>query len=163
MKKIISVCITLVLAAALSVCLALYLYKRSDDDSISSGIKYNYDHIEQWNDGETGKSGFDGIRIPGFGRLYFQSGTENVQMTLANPYNNECYFIYTINLDAPDGELLYTSSEVYPGTALRSITLSHPLQSGEYILYIYITSYDTVSGDQLNTALMKAPLTVSDS
>lgn len=160
MKKFIYACIAFVVIAAVSICLIMYVHKKSDGGA--SGIKYTPDQPKQWSEEISQANQSDGIKIPGFGRVYFPSGTTKVQMTLANPSDNDCYFIYNIHLDNPDGELLYTSAEVYPGMALYDLTLSRPLNVGEHMLYINIVPYDTTSKKQLNSALLKAPLTVSE-
>ena len=136
---------------------------RSTDYRCYSIQQYVPDRPEAWNENLSGDNASGGIKIPGFGRLYFPSDTDKVQMTLANPSDNECYFIYSIHLDEPDGELLYTSDKVYPGMAIYELTLFRALAVGEYELYIHIAPYDAKSDKQLNAALIKAPLTVTNS
>ena len=126
-----------------------------------SGIRYNSDQPQPWSENLPDGSNAEGIKIPGFGRLYFPADSDRVQMTLANPSDNHCYFVYTINLNESDGELLYTSCNIEPGMALSEITLSRSLAAGEYVLYIHVTPYDSDSGKRLNNALLKAPLVVT--
>lgn len=160
MKKRIPLLITVAVAAVLIIGAIVYINMRSDNNTV--GIQYVPDQPDAWNDNLAGNDNSGGIKIPGFGKLYFPSDTDKVQMTLANPSDNECYFIYTIHLDKPNGELLYTSDKIYPGMAIYELTLFRALKVGEYELYIHIAPYDTKSEKQLNAALLKAPLTVTD-
>lgn len=158
MKKIIPAFIVIT-AIVLIFCTATYK-NRSLEDKMS-GIQYNSDRPEPWDNNLPDSDHAKGIKIPGFGRLYFPEGTDKVNVTLANPSDNHCYFVYTLCLNEPEGELLYMSSAVNPGMALSEITLSKPLMAGEYELYIHVNPYDMNSGELLNAALLKVPLTVT--
>lgn len=159
MKKRIPLLTAIAVVAVLIIGAIVYINIRFDNNTV--GIQYTPDQPEAWYESLEGDSS-DGIKIPGFGRLYFPSDIHKVQMTLANPRDNECYFIYTIHLNEPDGELIYTSDKVYPGMAIYDLTLSRTLDAGEYVLYIHVAPYAVSDGKQLNTALLKAPLTVTD-
>lgn len=161
MKKRIPLLSTISVVAVLIIGAIVYINMNSNNNTV--GIQYVPDRPEAWNENLSGDNASGGIKIPGFGRLYFPSDTDKVQMTLANPNDNECYFIYSIHLDEPDGELLYTSDKVYPGMAIYELTLYRALAVGEYELYIHIAPYNAKSDKQLNAALLKAPLTVTNS
>ncbi len=160
MKKRVPLLITAAVAAVLIIGAIVYINIRFDNNTI--GIQYTPDLPEAWNENSADDNASGGIKIPGFGRLYFPSDTDKVQMTLANPNDNECYFIYSIHLNEPDGELLYTSDKVYPGMAIYDLTLYRTLEAGEYVLYIHVAPYAVSDGKQLNTALLKMPLTVTE-
>lgn len=155
MKKRIPVIALAAAVIALIIGAVIYMNLNPDDS-------YTPDQPHQWSEKLPDRGNAGEIRIPGFGRVYFPSDSDKVQMTLANPVENQCTFIYTINLNEPDGEQLYTSCEIAPGTALSEITLSRPLDAGEYTIYIHIMPYDIQSGSAMNSALLKAPLTVTD-
>lgn len=135
---------------------------RWGDANQGKGLQFNPDVPEAWSE-SLADPGTEGIKIPGFSQIYFEAGTKEVQLTLGNPAANTCYFTYEIYLDDPEGELLYTSCRIDPGMALTDITLSRPLEAGEYTLYIKANPCDLDSGAPLNSALMKAPLVVVQS
>ncbi len=126
------------------------------------GLQFNPDVPEAWSE-SLEDPGTEGIKIPGFSRIYFEAGTKEVHLTLGNPAANTCYFTYEIYLDDPEGELLYSSCRIDPGMALTDITLSRPLEAGEYTLYIKANPCELDSGAPLNSALLKAPLVVVNS
>lgn len=160
LKKQIPIFVVIAVIIALIVGTVIHMNLNSADNT--GGIGYTQDQPHSWNEKIPDKSNAEGIKIPGFGRVYFPSNLCKVQMTLANPIENEYSFIYAINLNEPDGELLYTSCEIAPGMALSEITLSKPLDAGEYTLYIHIEPHDIQSGKSMNNALLKVPLTVTD-
>lgn len=132
---------------------------RWGDANGGKGLRFNPDVPEEWSESIDDQSS-GGIKIPGFSKIYFEAGTKEVQLTLANPAANACYFTYEIYLDDPEGELLYSSCRIDPGMALTDITLARPLEAGEYTLYIKTNPCEIDSGAPLNSALLKAPLVV---
>lgn len=159
MKKQFPIFIAVFVTAVLILSVVIFQIGNADDGV--SGIRYNPDQPQPWSENLPDGGNAEGIKIPGFGRLYFPADSDRVQMTLANPSDNHCYFVYTINLNESDGELLYISCNIEPGMALSEITLSRSLAAGEYVLYIHVTPYDSDSGKRLNNALLKAPLVVT--
>lgn len=157
MKKKSLLFISIIIVALAIIGAMVYINMNSGDNM--GGIRYTPDSQEPWNESLEGDNNSDGIKIPGFGKLYFPSGTKKVQMTLANPSDNDCYFIYTLHLNDPDGEIIYTSDKVAPGMALYDLTIIRPLDVGEYTLYVHVATYSS-DDKQLNGALLKAPLTV---
>lgn len=101
----------------------------------------------------------EGIRIPGYGPLLFPAGEERVSLTLYNPEENDCYFVFSLYLDE-ETEPLYTSDYVQPGMAIQEVTLSRGLEAGEYALYIKMETYDPETQTAGNGALVKTALTV---
>lgn len=128
----------------------------------NGAMEYAPDQPVSWKGEIPGSGKTAGTKIPGFGKLYFPSNTRQVQMTLANPDDNDCYLIYSIYLDKPDGELLYTSEKIYPGMAVENLTLKCPLQQGDYTLYIHAAPYRSSDDTKLNDAVLKAPVAVTD-
>ena len=80
-------------------------------------------------------------------------------MTLYNPEENDCYFVFSLYLDE-ETEPLYTSDYVQPGMAIQEVTLSRGLEAGEYALYIKMETYDPETQTAGNGASVKTALTV---
>lgn len=144
--------------AALVILLLCLLSQCSEVDG-GKGLSFNPDIPEEWS-GNIEAQGSEGIKIPGFNKIYFEAGTNQVQLTLANPADNTCYFIYELFLNDPEGEKLYSSCRIDPGMALTDITVSRSLEEGAYTLYIKVNPCDLDSGAPLNAALLKVPLIV---
>ena len=105
------------------------------------------------------EDGQDGIRIPGYGTLVFAAGQREVQMTLYNPEENSCIFVYSLYIEGED-EPLYTSGGIEPGKAVQEFKLDRALEAGEYLLEIHIDPYDAATGSTLNSAIVRAQLLV---
>lgn len=99
------------------------------------------------------------IKIPGYGTIYFPQNTKTVPITLYNPEENGCFFIFTLTVD-DNTDPLYTSGYVEPGKSLMEITMSRALAAGEYTLYIHVDAYDRSSQQPLNSAVVKTDLVV---
>lgn len=157
-KKTIAIAVTsITLILLLSVC----LLSKCNVSNNEKGISFNPDTPQAWNE-DTDNQKSDGIKIPGFSTVYFEAGTKQIQLTLANPKANTCYFTYELYLDNPDGELIYSSCRIDPGMAITDITLARALEQGEYTLYIKVIPCDIESNATLNSALLKASLIVNN-
>lgn len=162
MKKKTTIILSGIAVILILLALLFCLRGRWGDGNDGKGMQFNPDVPAAWSE-SLEDSGADGIKIPGFSKIYFEAGTKDVQLTLGNPAANTCYFTYEIYLDDPEGELLYTSCRIDPGMALTDITLARPLEAGEYTLYIKANPCELDSGAPLNSALLKAPLVVVNS
>lgn len=69
------------------------------------------------------------INIPGYESLDFKAGETAQTTRFHNPPENTCYFRLTLTLD---GEDLWQSGYIAPGETAYDITLSRPLEKGEY-------------------------------
>lgn len=113
---------------------------------------------EVWSaDPDSGES-VPGIRIPGYGTLYFAKDETEQQMTLYNPEGNPCYFEFVLYLDE-QSEPIYTSDLVEPGKALTSLALDKPVPAGEHELTVQINPYaledqSRMSGSSVRTELV---------
>lgn len=76
--------------------------------------------------GETGGQ----TAIPGFETLKLKAGRTRQSVKLRNPKENGCYFRVSLILE--DGETLWTSDLIAPGKSVRRLTLSRPLDRGNY-------------------------------
>ena len=100
-----------------------------------------------------------GIQIPGYDTVYFPEGADEVPMTLYNPQDNPCYFVFTLFADGAE-EPLYTSDYIEPGKAVTQIQLSQRLAAGEHSLTIHIDTYALDTVEPLNNAEVQALLMV---
>ena len=101
-----------------------------------------------------------GTKIPGFGTVVFPAGEKNVQITLYNPEENDCIFVYTLSLAGEDTPL-YVSEGIEPGKAVQEITLDRVLEEGEYTLEVHVQPYDRETGAAKNDAVVSADLIVA--
>ena len=69
------------------------------------------------------------IDIPGFEKLTLKAGETEQTSPFFNPENNVCLFRLTLKVN---GEDIWTSGDIAPGQKAESMTLSHPLDAGEY-------------------------------
>ena len=88
-----------------------------------------------------------GVAIPGWGSITIPAGeTEITTVDFYNPEANADYYYLTFELrikdDSSEGyEVLYSSQLVPPGQHLQKITLTRPLEAGEYEAVIHVQPY----------------------
>jgi hypothetical protein len=70
---------------------------------------------------------------------------------LLNPEGNPCYFTFELVLSDTD-EVLYTSKQVPPGQMIEEITLTRPLEVGQYNATLRITTASLQDGSAMNGA-----------
>ncbi len=107
----------------------------------------------------------DGVAIPGFDSLSFPADRSEVSVDLFNPAENEglYYLTFELRLEDDNGgyESLYTSGLVEPGERISAMTLSRPLERGEYNAVIRVQPYRMSSGMSVtNNADIKIKLSV---
>lgn len=78
--------------------------------------------------------------IPGFPNLYMEANQNKLYVELVNPYDNPCYFKYTILLKETS-EVIYSSKLIPPGKTINDITLDRNIDKGEYDVIIRINTY----------------------
>lgn len=100
-----------------------------------------------------------GIKIPGYPSITLPANKEDVTVALLNPEGNPCYFTFTLVLRDND-EVLYTSGMVAPGQVITDITLSRPLEAGEYNAVIRISTASLTDGSAMNGANVETVLVV---
>ena len=103
-----------------------------------------------------------GIKIPGYGTIYFPADETDVSITLYNPEDNECYFQFELYIDG-ESEPVASTGAVEPGSAVTEVTLSRPLEAGTYQLDIKINTYTLDGLTPLNDAVVSTDLTVTQS
>ena len=72
-------------------------------------------------------------------------------MALLKPEGNPCYFTFELVLSDTD-EVLYTSKQVPPGQMIEEITLTRPLEAGQYNATLRITTASLQDGSAMNGA-----------
>lgn len=155
-KKLYGLIFTGVLFIGLVCCIWLLGQK---GPSQSGGLSYLPDaDAADWSSGVSQTSG---IKIPGYGEIYFPSQTQDVSMTLYNPKENSCNFVFSLYINDAESPI-YTSGAVAPGKAVTDFTLNQPLEEGSYALHIRIDTYDQTSGLPLNNAVLTTKLTVGE-
>lgn len=70
------------------------------------------------------------IAIPGYDTITLKAGQRIQNITLVNPPENNCFFVISILL--PDGQALYKSGYIAPGSEIDSIKLPSAPAAGTY-------------------------------
>lgn len=99
----------------------------------------------------------EGIQIPGYANMTFTQNETAQNMLLYNPEGNNCLFQYHIKLD---GQIIYDSQYIEPGTGIEQIELTRGLEAGEYQLEIQIDTYQIDTHEAMNNAIVYADLKV---
>ena len=82
------------------------------------------------------------IKIPGYSTIPIQANSEQVEIDLYNPEENDVHFQIDFYL-TETGEKLFESKLIKPGQHLYSITLERALEPGEYPITIQYNTYST--------------------
>lgn len=123
-----SVCLTL---AVVSVGIGIgAVVSRSEEGVPSSALAADTDRAPEGSTAPVVGGTEESIEIPGFEKLVMKADTLQQTVEFSNPANNSCYFQISILLH--DGREVYRSGLLKPGTTLKSIEISHKLESGRY-------------------------------
>ncbi len=87
-----------------------------------------------------------GVTISGRDDMTFPAGQREITVDFYNPEENEGLYYLTFELRLYDDqeqeyEVLYTSGLVEPGKHIRTIMLSHALESGVYTAVIHVQPF----------------------
>ncbi|MGN0661392.1 MAG: hypothetical protein ACI4JX_06690 [Oscillospiraceae bacterium] len=152
---------TFSILVGLLICAVIILISlASDNPPAASGFKFSEDpNAIEWSETIQNSSGKNsGIKIPGYSTIYFSACDCTVPMTLYNPKENDCGFIFELYTD--NNEPFYTTGLINPGMAIEQLYLDKSFSKGKYDLTIKITPYDPQSGATLNCAEIKTDLIV---
>lgn len=83
-----------------------------------------------------------GIKIPGYSTIPIVANAKEVDIDLYNPEENEVYFQIAFYLKDTK-ELIFESKLLKPGQHLYKISLTHPLEAGEYPITIQYSTFST--------------------
>ena len=94
-----------------------------------------------------------GIAIPGWGSIRIQAGEKLVDVNLENPTDNEgkYYLSFSVYLKDQDEPLAETGL-IQPGESALKLSLSHPLDAGEYEAVVLVQPYRMADGSATNNA-----------
>lgn len=124
------------------------------------GVEFNVE-ADQSGGGESEKP-HQGVTIPGVAALVIPADETEVTVNFFNPEENDGLYYLTFELKVEiDGSYrsLYTSSLVEAGKRIEKISLSTPLEKGEYNAVIHIQPYRTDGLTPTNNADIVARLT----
>ena len=83
-----------------------------------------------------------GVAIPGWGSLKFPSGVTEVYTTFKNPEANDGWYYLTFELSFKDtNEVIFTTGLIPPGQYCNKVTLTRPLEPGEYTAVMHVQPY----------------------
>jgi len=110
-----------------------------------------------------------GIAIPGWGSITLPAGVTEAQTSLQNPESNEGWYYLTFEMRLPtvdeatgeEGyEVLFTTGLIPPGQYCNKVTLTRPLEPGEYKAVIHVQPYTIENLTPTNNADMETVLIV---
>ena len=147
-----------VIAAGLAVMILLLQAAEPRSIDLGSGLSFE-ENTASWDDSSLAQNDDQsGIRIPGYGDLLFPADTDAVPLTLYNPKQNDCDFVFELYLNG-SGTPFYTTGKIPPGQAVEEIRTGG-LAAGAYTLNMKILTYDRETGAPLNNAVVRTKLTV---
>lgn len=151
--------VIIVVLAVLLIVLVAYIAVKASQNSVSEsgGLVLDSNASDISESSDTGDT--SGIKIPGYDSIAFPASKTKVSLTLMNPTQNSCGFVYELFIgDAK--EPIYTSGLIEPGKKITEIELNDSLEQGEYTLYMKVNTYSMEDEKPLNGALITVPLTV---
>lgn len=93
-------------------------------------------------DQETTSSASTGIAIPGWGDMTIPAGETEVSVKMPNPTQNaDKYYLSFEIILADSGEVLAQTGLVPPGETVNKVSLSRPLEAGQYQAVIHVQPY----------------------
>ncbi len=115
-------------------------------------------NAQNWN-ASIPSDGKSGIKIPGYGDIYFPADQQTVPITLYNPGENDCLFAFSLYINGQTSPCAKTEL-IAPGTAVTQILLDDPLGAGEYDLEIKVDTFEKESCAPMNNAVVETKLIV---
>ncbi len=144
-KKLLAAGLVLVLLAILG---GMMLYHTLNKGAVTS---YEKDFVPEFEEQQTQQtqeaSVTRGIKIPGYTTIPIAANSQDVDVELYNPEENEVHFKISFILKETN-ETIYESKLIAPGQHLYHITLDKALEPGEHPI---IMQYSTFSADDTFT------------
>lgn len=144
--------IALLLLAVIAVCAVLL----NRTEQSAGGMKLEKNTVSWEQEMKSANEAAD-IQIPYYSDIYMQGGSDEIEMYLVNPKENDCYFTYTLILKE-SGEQIYQSGLIEPGQAVDLVKLERKIESGEYALNMRIDTYTLETETPLNNAIVSTKL-----
>ena len=140
---------------AVIVALTVILWPKTPDNSAGMGLTvdpYSGSFVQPEKVEEDTES-TGGIAIPGWGSIHIQAGEKLVDVNLENPIDNEgkYYLSFSVYLKGEDKALAETGL-IQPGESALKLSLSHPLEPGEYEAVVLVQPYRMADGSTTNNA-----------
>ena len=140
---------------AVIVTLTVMLWPKAPDTSAGMGLTvdpYSGSFVQPEKAAEDTES-TGGIAIPGWGSIRIQAGEKLVDVNLENPTDNEgkYYLSFSVYLKGEDKALAETGL-IQPGESALKLSLSHPLEPGEYDAVVLVQPYRMADGSATNNA-----------
>ena len=140
---------------AVIVALTVILWPKAPDTSAGMGLTvdpYSGSFVQPEKTAAEEKS-TGGIAIPGWGSIRIQAGEKLVDVNLENPTDNEgkYYLSFSVYLKDQDEPLAETGL-IQPGESALKLSLSHPLDAGEYEAVVLVQPYRMADGSATNNA-----------
>lgn len=102
-----------------------------------------------------------GVAIPGWGSMTIPAGVTEVQTSMQNPEANEGWYYLTFELRLKEtDEVLFTTGLIPPGQYCNKVTLTRPLEPGEYAAIVHVQPYRISDQSPTNNADMETVLIV---
>ena len=140
---------------AIIIALTVILWPKAPDTSAGMGLTvdpYSGSFVQPEKVEEDTES-TGGIAIPGWGSIRIQAGEKLVDVNLENPIDNEgkYYLSFSVYLKDHDKPLAETGL-IQPGESALKLSLSHPLDAGEYEAVVLVQPYRMADGSTTNNA-----------
>ena len=140
---------------AIIVALTIILWPKAPDTSAGMGLTvdpYSGSFVQPEKTAAEEES-TGGIAIPGWGSIHIQAGEKLVDVNLENPIDNEgkYYLSFSVYLKDQDKPLAETGL-IQPGESALKLSLSHPLEPGEYEAVVLVQPYRMADGSATNNA-----------
>ena len=154
-EKILKYSMIGIILLAIIVALTVILWPKAPDTSAGMGLTvdpYSGSFVQP--EKTAAEEGFTGgIAIPGWGSIRIQAGEKLVDVNLENPIDNEgkYYLSFSVYLKGEDKALAETGL-IQPGESALKLSLSHPLDAGEYEAVALVQPYRMADGSATNNA-----------
>ena len=140
---------------AIIIALTIILWPKTPDTSSGMGLTvdpYSGSFVQPEKAEEDTES-TGGIAIPGWGSIHIQAREKLVDVNLENPIDNEgkYYLSFSVYLKGDDKTLAETGL-IQPGESALKLSLSHPLEPGEYEAVVLVQPYRMADGSATNNA-----------
>ena len=162
-EKIIKYSMIGLILLAVIVALTVILWPKAPDNSAGMGLTVDpySGAFVQPEKAEEDTESTSGIAIPGWGSIHIQAGEKLVDVNLENPIDNEgkYYLSFSVYLNDQDKPLAETGL-IQPGESALKLSLSHPLDAGEYEAVVLVQPYRMADGSATNNAEIETILIV---
>lgn len=148
----------LILLLVLIAGIVAFAVGRGGQSSGASGIAVEKNTVDWTQDMNSSDESAE-IQVPYYSDIYMKNGSDEIDMYLVNPKENNCYFSYTLVLTSSNKEI-YQSGLIQPGKAVEKVTLNQKMGAGTYDLDLRIHTYTLEDQKPLNNALVSTKLIV---